>query len=129
MYSAIRKKGGAEMKNIGALMFWALTFLLPDRIVEWFYVRAGATVGDDESYWYLGRPFGWKKMLQRWARWERVYASRGFRAIPIESFIRFGGGYADHVVGLRQRRAPEEAPVYYARERLDEEIICPEHGR
>ena len=44
--------------------------LLPDRLVEWLYVRAGIAFGDATSYIYMGKCVGFDRMFKKWKKWE-----------------------------------------------------------
>ncbi len=80
------------------------------------YVEAGAKFGDAVSYLYIGECIGFEDLLNAWAKAEKEYASKGFRTIPIDDFILYGG-YGKEIKGvyqLYQLRKPNEEPIYHA---------------
>lgn len=84
---------------------------------EWVveqYVRSGAVFGEALSYLYMGECVGFHSMKERWAKLERLYAELGYRTIPLEDFLEYGGygKSIDHLVRLR--RADGEEPVLHA---------------
>jgi hypothetical protein len=84
---------------------------------EWVveqYVRSGAVFGDALSYLYMGECIGFHSMKERWAKLERLYAELGYRTIPLEDFIEYGGygKSIDHLV--RVRRADGEEALFHA---------------
>ncbi|MBI4151646.1 hypothetical protein HY496_01635 [Candidatus Woesearchaeota archaeon] len=88
--------------------------LFSDSTVEKKYVHAGAIFGGAVSYLYLGERTGFKSLLNKWAKWEEEYASRGFRTVSLDRFIDFGGWGVpiDDVIG--QRRANGEEAIFHA---------------
>jgi hypothetical protein len=84
---------------------------------EWVveqYVRAGAVFGEALSYLYMGECVGFHSMKERWAKLERLYAELGYRTIPLEDFVEYGGygKSIDHLV--RVRRPDGEDAVFHA---------------
>lgn len=74
---------------------------------EWIveqYVRAGAVFGEAISYLYMGECVGFHSMKERWAKLERLYADLGYRTIPLEDFVEYGGygKSIDHLVRIRR---------------------------
>lgn len=86
---------------------------MSDDSVRKRYVEAGSMFGNAVSYLYLGECLGFRGMLSKWAKWEREYARRGYRTIPIEVFIEHGG-YNIRISGLGIRRARGEPPILHA---------------
>lgn len=78
------------------------------------YVRSGAVFGEALSHLYMGECVGFHGMKERWAKLEQLYADLGYRTIPVEDFVEYGGyGKAiDHKV--RVKRSEGEAPVLHA---------------
>lgn len=78
------------------------------------YVRSGAVFGEALSYLYMGECVGFHSMKERWAKLERSYAELGYRTIPLEDFLEYGGyGKAiDHLV--RVKRTEGEEPTLHA---------------
>ncbi len=63
--------------------------LLSDEGVKKRYKKAGAMFGDALSYIYMGECIGFEMLLDRLARWEEEYASRGYRTISLGAFVDF----------------------------------------
>jgi hypothetical protein len=88
--------------------------ILTDRTVERKYVHAGAEFGFDVSYIYMGESIGFESRLNKWANWEKEYAKRGFRTVPLDDFIELGG-YGRSIASLVGiKRDENEEPVYHA---------------
>jgi hypothetical protein len=84
---------------------------------EWVveqYIRSGALFGEALSYLYMGECVGFHSMKERWAKLERAYAELGYRTIPLEDFVEYGGygKKIDHLV--RVRRAHGESAILHA---------------
>jgi hypothetical protein len=84
---------------------------------EWVveqYVRSGAVFGEALSYLYMGECVGFHSMKERWAKLERLYAELGYRTIPLEDFLEYGGygKRIDHLV--RVYRADGERAVLHS---------------
>lgn len=92
-----------------------------DRQVEKRYVRAGAVFGDAVSYLYMGVCVGFIRRFKTWARWEKEYASRGFRTVSIDAFIEHGG-YGKNLSGIGKKREGGEEPIFHA-ERYRKEYL------
>jgi hypothetical protein len=96
---------------------------------EWVvehYVRSGALFGEALSHLYMGECVGFHSMKERWAKLERVYAELGYRTIPLEDFVEYGGygKSIDHLV--RVRRTENEEAVMHAvtfQERYEQGIM------
>lgn len=78
------------------------------------YVRAGARFGEAISYIYMGECIGFHSIRARWERFERKYASLGYRTISLDDFIEYGGygKSIDHL--LRITREEGESAVIHA---------------
>lgn len=78
------------------------------------YIRSGAVFGEALSYLHMGECVGFQGMKERFAKLERLYADLGYRTIPLEDFLEYGGyGKAiDHLV--RVKRAEGEEPILHA---------------
>lgn len=88
--------------------------LLSDEAVEEKYLKAGPQFGAAVSYIYMGECVGFKQMLGRWQRWEDAYASRGYRTLSLDAFVKHGG-YGESIEPLLgQKRKDNEEPVYHA---------------
>lgn len=85
-----------------------------DKRAEKKYINAGANFGDAVSYSYLGECVGFKRMLSCWEKNEAKYAKRGFRTLSLDIFISYGG-YGKPLVGLSERRAESEEPIFHAK--------------
>lgn len=77
------------------------------------YIQAGAEFGDAVSYLYVGECIGFENLLNAWAKWEKKYAQAGFRTIPVDDFILYGG-YGKEIKGIKQLRKPNEEPVFHS---------------
>jgi len=96
---------------------------------EWVvehYVRSGAVFGEALSYLYMGECIGFHGMKERFAKLERLYAEYGYRTIPLEDFVEYGGygKKIDHL--LRVKRETGEEPIFHAvtfQERYEEGIM------
>jgi len=88
--------------------------LLPDSTVEKKYIQAGRDFGDMISYSFMGDDLNERWLLQKWARWEKEYARRGFRTIGIDAFIDVGG-YGKLLPNITGQKCEEgEEPVLHA---------------
>ena len=87
---------------------------MSDKRVERKYVRLGARFGDAVSYIPMGECIGFRQMLRRWADWEREYAGRGYKTVPLDDLIELGGygKSIDSVLG--QKRPKTEEPIFHA---------------
>lgn len=86
---------------------------LSDNQVEEYYIKSGATFGDAVSYLYMGECVGFGEMLSNWENWELEYSRRGYRALPIDFFIKYGG-YGLPLNGLGVKRYSNEKIVLHA---------------
>lgn len=86
---------------------------LSDKQVEKRYAEAGRVFGDAVSYIYMGECVGFEGLLAKWAKWEKEYAKRGYRTIPIDDFIEYGG-YGKSLTGLGMRWEQNEEPIFHA---------------
>ena len=89
--------------------------LISDSGVEKRYLRAGAEFGDAVSYLYMGECLDFRIRLLVWEDWEEEYAKRGYRTMPLDDFVEFGGygKSIDHLLG--KEREDEEEPIFYAK--------------
>lgn len=97
--------------KMGWLMFFSR--FLSDKNVEKRYVRAGGEFGQAVSYLYMGECIGFKNLLSKWQKWEAEYARRGYRTLPIDDFIEYGG-YGKPLEGLGVKRNENEKIVSHA---------------
>lgn len=88
--------------------------LLPDKLVEKFYVNAGKMFGEAVSYIYMGECVGFEYLLTKWEKWEAEYARRGYYTVPIDYFIECGS-YGKPLSGLRVKRSEGEKPIFHAK--------------
>jgi hypothetical protein len=85
--------------------------LMPDAVVRHRYIKAGlafaATFGVFGTRNQLGAAF------EEWAKWEREYARRRYRTLPITDFIAL---QTEHRVkdALQTTRLTNESPTLYA---------------
>ena len=91
--------------------FWLKS--LSDKKVEENYVEAGAEFGDACSYDYMGKCHGFDAFFLDWARWEIEYSKRGYRTIPLNDFIAYGG-YGVPLRSLGVKRKAKEQIILYA---------------
>lgn len=89
-----------------------------DRWVRKLYVSAGGDFGDAVSMIYMGECVNMEQLLNRWAKWERHFAARGYRTISLDEFVEHGG-YSQPlaglgILGLGIRRDSGEQPVFHA---------------
>ncbi|MDP3963343.1 MAG: hypothetical protein Q8Q39_02495 [bacterium] len=102
------------MGKIFRSVFHLFTKILSDATIQKRYVRVGGAFGGAVSYSYMGECVGFKRMLNRWARWEAEYIRRGYRAISLDDFIDYGG-YGKELGELAgARRSKGEEPVLHA---------------
>ena len=87
---------------------------LTDKQVEKHYVKAGAIFGDAVSYIYMGECVGFEKLLAKWAKWEAEYVKRGYRTLPVDDFVSYGG-YGAPLKDLGVKRTDGEEPVFHAK--------------
>lgn len=89
--------------------------LFSDKFVTRRYLYTGGNFGDAVSYApVLGECVGFEELLNRWAKWEKEYAERGYRTVSLDDFIEYGG-YGkpiDKLVGVK--RQENEDPVLHA---------------
>lgn len=90
-----------------------LIWLLPDKMVEKKYIKAGAAFGDAVSYIYMGRCVGFEKLFENWRKWEAEYARRGYHTVSLDDFIEYGG-YGKTIKKLGIKRQQDEKPVFHA---------------
>lgn len=88
--------------------------LLPLWFVQWRYVDAGSAFGDAVSHLaYRGECVGFDEMRKTWGFWEREYARRGYRTLPLKVFVEHGG-FGGPLTGLGEKRTEAEEPILYA---------------
>lgn len=88
---------------------------LTDSFVEKRYIEIGKNIGNIISMIYMGEPEGFKKIVNKWEKWEEEYASRGFRTLSLNQWENIGG-WEDSIEGLiGQIRNKEETPIYHAK--------------
>lgn len=87
---------------------------LSDAQVEGRYVNACAHFGSALSYIAMGECVGFEKLLAQWEKWEAEYARRGYRTLPSDDLVSYGG-YGRPLVGLGVKRRSLEQPVFHAR--------------
>jgi len=90
---------------------------LTDKQVEKRYVKVGATFGDAVSYIYMGECVGFEKLLAKWEKWEAEYAKRGYRTLPLDDFVSYGG-YGTPLKGLKglgEKRVEGEDVILHAK--------------
>jgi len=85
--------------------------LLTDWLVEKLYVRAGGIFGDAVSYLYIGECAGFEDLLNRWAKWEKEYARRGYKTLSLDDFIDYGG-YGKPLEGLGVKIEPGQLVLH-----------------
>ena len=86
---------------------------LSDRQVQQRYVLAGGRFGAAVSVLYLGECIGFRKLHAEWARWEKEYARRGYRALSVDAFTNFGG-WCKPLEGLGIKRGADEKALLHA---------------
>ena len=72
-------------------ILWKIRVFLTDKKVGAIYKNRGIRFGDLASYANLGVPMHYDKVRSRFKLWESEYVNRGYKAVPIESFISCGG--------------------------------------
>ncbi|TSC80051.1 MAG: hypothetical protein G01um101429_255 [Parcubacteria group bacterium Gr01-1014_29] len=88
--------------------------LLPFALVKREYVKTGTAFGDAVSYIYMGKCVGFDELFEKWKKWEAEYAKRGYRTIPLDDFIAYGGGYVAKLEGIGVKRQVGEEAVLHA---------------
>ncbi len=96
-----------------------LVSLFPDSLVIGRYCKVGSIYGDLESYSYMGEIPGLRNWLAKWVFWEEEIVRRGYRAISLDNFILYGGGYVKNPPQVQLRLLGEE-PKYHARIRQEQ---------
>ncbi len=86
-------------------------FRASDAKVAQRYLNAGTEFGDAVSYIYMGECVGFEKMLDKWAKLEKEYASRGYKTISIDDFIK-AGGYGKDISDLLMIKVDKEQPLH-----------------
>ena len=83
---------------------------LPDKMVELAYRKNGLRLGAMLSYLSHGKPVGFGWILRKTAFWEKEYARRGYRTLPIVSFDSFedAGGWGKPLPPLGTKRESQE---------------------
>ena len=87
---------------------------MTDKRIEKRYAEAGRIFGDAVSYIYMGECVGFDSMLAKWEKLEAEYAKRGYRTLPVDDFVAYGG-YGTPLNDLGVRRAKGEEPVFHAK--------------
>ena len=87
---------------------------MTDKWIEKHYAKAGRIFGDAVSYIYMGECVGFDSMLAKWEKLEAEYAKRGYRTLPVDDFVAYGG-YGTPLKDLGVRRAESEEPVFHAK--------------
>ena len=90
------------------------TRFLTDKQVEKRYVKAGAIFGDAVSYIYMGECVGFDKLLAKWEKWEAECAKRGYRTLPLDDFVSYGG-YGTPPKGLGEKHTEHEDVILHAK--------------
>ncbi len=93
--------------------------LLSTSAVEKKYLEAGRVFGDNLSYIFLGKCVEFEKNLDKLISWELEYAKRGFKTIPLNEFVEFGGYGKDIKNSLGKKRDAGEKPLYPAQNYKD----------
>lgn len=89
---------------------------LTDKQVEKRYIKAGEIFGDALSYGFMGECSGFKRMLAKWEKWEAEYIKRGYRTLPIDDFIDYGGyGVPLPLKDIWKKRDKNEKPIFHAK--------------
>lgn len=83
-----------------------------DKVIQ-RYIDAGAIFGDAVSYIYMGECAGFSDRLKAWEVAEAAYAALGFRTLPLDEFVDYGG-YGKELVNLNVARDEGEAIVFHA---------------
>jgi hypothetical protein len=89
--------------------------LLPNSYVQKKYIEAGKSVGEEVSYLFTEESIGFNDLLKIWEKWEKEYASRGFRTIDLHRFTRFGGFDESIKDVIGKKRREKEEPIYHAK--------------
>ena len=87
---------------------------MTDKQVEKHYAEAGRIFGDAVSYIYMGECVGFADLLAKWEKWEAEYAKRGYRTLPVDDFVAYGG-YGTPLENLSAKRAEGEETVFHAK--------------
>ncbi len=102
------------MRHILYFFAWLRSIAMTDPEVMRKYHIAGGDLGEMVSYGFMGECLYFKNYLAAWERWEKIYAARGFRTIPLKEFVDSGAGFTPAPNGLGVHRSPGEVPVFYA---------------
>lgn len=82
-----------------------------DEKVKNAYFNAGYLLADALDFAIKGRTYNYKIELENFAFWEKTYANRGYKTIPLENFISLHEGKSiDHL--LMQKRENEDIILY-----------------
>lgn len=85
---------------------------LSDEEIQKKYVEAGKSVGDALSYIYMGICGNFEEMLEKWMHWEKEYAVRGYKILPVDDFVEYARGGT--LKGLGIKRQVDEEPIFHA---------------
>jgi hypothetical protein len=89
-------------------MFNIFLRFLRDRTVEKYYIAVGRVFGNAVSYIYMGECVGFETLLASWEKWETEYSRRGYRTLPLDDFVEYGGyGIPLKNVGKKRSRCEE----------------------
>lgn len=78
------------------------------------YLHSGCTFAEAVSYLYIGECYGFKNLLNRWAKAERRYAGKGFKTLSLDDFL--NNYYQQHNLYpfLGEKLKENQSPVYHA---------------
>jgi hypothetical protein len=94
----------------------SLIGLLPDRAVEFLYVRAGGVFGGVNSELLYGECPGFWRIWDQWAKLEEEYVDRGYRPLSLHTLDEHHG-YGKPIDELLGQKLDEgEKPVLHAQE-------------
>ncbi|OGN00373.1 MAG: hypothetical protein A2651_01620 [Candidatus Yanofskybacteria bacterium RIFCSPHIGHO2_01_FULL_42_12] len=95
------------------MLYWFRRFL-SDKIIQDIYVSAGLEVA--EAFILIpeaGLCYDYELRLSCWKKWESLYVERGYRTIPIETFIKHAYD-AQPIAGLGIKRQEGENLIFFA---------------
>jgi hypothetical protein len=106
------------MRRLWIWLFEKYVWFLSDKEVQRRYMEAGGAVGDAFLKTAGGetiKALDFESARLQWGKWEEIFASRGFRPLPIYYFIRFNSdkeSFKSHLIRMEK----EENPVFHARD-------------
>ena len=117
------KKTSIYDKMISIIEKTERIIILDSRVLK-AYERAGKEFGDSLSYLdCMGRDVDFEVKFLIFQDWEKAYAKRGYKTVPIDDFLQAGGYGKDisHMLGVK--RAEDELAILHCDKIRDEVLV------